>query len=114
MVAVFNNSPSWAHTHAIAAATTDANVLKDAGAIAADANSVSASGALALRNATETGAAAVCGSLSCTGAHPNSVVAQRSNILEAPGAAKATHLSVTTPSKVAVVVSVPTTTGAAV
>jgi hypothetical protein len=51
-------------------------------------NVVKATGALALRNATETGAAAVCGSALCTGTHPNTVVAQRTNILEAPGASK--------------------------
>lgn len=78
MVYVYNAAPGWQHTHPIAIST-----------VTTDATFVKATGTLALRNATETGAAAVCGSLSCTGTHPNTIVAQRTNILEAPGAIKA-------------------------
>lgn len=62
----------------------------DAPAVTTDANVVKATGALANVAATETGAAASCGSVACDAAHPGSVVAQRTNLLQGSGAAKVT------------------------
>lgn len=66
--------------------TTDSDVLK-------------ATGAAANVAATQTGAAGTCGAVACAGAHPNSIVAQRSDLVQASGATKvavATAASATT------------------
>jgi len=77
---------------------------------ATNANVLSATGSVSAVNATETGAAAVCGSLSCTGAHPNSVVAQRTNVLSAATPSKVTAVTDASVAEIAAAVNLSTIT----
>lgn len=87
MVRVMASSPPWSHTHAIAAATTDANVLK-------------ATGAASNQSVNQWDLAGSC-IVGCTGQHPQSLTVE-AGFVKASGAAK-----------VAAVTAIPSVTGAA-
>lgn len=113
VVKVVVTAPPWSHTHAIGAATTDADVLGATGAVANDDDVLKATGAVAnvtpISAGTLTGA---CGAVGCDSDHPNGC-ANVANVVQASGVGKATGtVRAAGASKKTVVTAIPSVTGA--